>query len=287
MDRQQEWEILQSLAKTTEGTCVDVDWDAGLAEINQNGVTVSMPWRGKPPWPGDRVRIDTAGKQRVCEAILGSPMGTVVSVASDRVTVTGDDGRTYVYPHLGAAPSSGNRVHLDHSGRAVTGVYSTEPVGSDLFLPELPPAPPSVAGSATFAPVWSGQWWYDNFNGERPQVGQTTMGAYGYGQQIPGTVPASATVTKCELRLTQNWDELPNLDVDMGLHAKEARPGTLFNSDVSGSISVPTGSRTVNILPFAAALVAGTALGVAFRRGTGWRQYAAAPSGQIYMEWSV
>lgn len=285
MDRQQEWEILQSLAKTTEGVCVDVDWGSGLAEINQNGVTVFMPWRGEPPWPGDRVRIDTAGKQRVCEPVHGSPMGTVVSVASGLATVTGDDGRTYIYPHRGTAPTSGNRVRLDHPGRAVaSGVYSAEPAGSDIVLP--PPAPSSV-DSATFTPIWSGQWWYDNFNGDTPQHGSTTMGAYGFGRQIPGTVPAGATVTKCDLRLTQNWDRLPDIDADMGTHAKDSRPGTLFNSDVSGSISVPTGSRTVDILSFASALVAGTALGVAFRRGSdkGWRQYAAAPACQIYMEW--
>lgn len=291
MDPQRQWEIEQQLAATTEGVCVSIDWASGLAVVNQNGVTVAMPWKGDAPWPDGRVRIDVAGKQRVCQPIHGAPIGVVVSVASDLVTVTGDDDVTYVYPHLGAAPTSGQRVHLMHAARAVaSGVYSTEPPGSEFEPGALPPPPPAVSESAWFSAVWSGNYYYGSPSTEFVEVSVSRTAAYGYGQSIADTIPPGAAITKAELHLVQLWDNLPGVNSSMGTHSFDGKPGSFDNDDITGSVSVPGGSRVVDIRgTIADALAAGTAFGVGFRAGSnGWRRYDKAPNGgRIYMEWRV
>lgn len=286
MDEKRQWDVAQQLADTTEGVCEDIDWVAGLAEVNRNGQTVRMKWKGEPPWPGGRVRIDVAAKQPVCIPIYGSPMGTVVSVAGSLVTVTGDDGLTYVYPHLGSAPSSGNRVRLDHPGRVVLpGAYSTEPVGSDYTAPG---APPTVGGSAWFTPAWSGHWQDGAYRDAGAQISSVSRAAaYGYGKSIADTIPDAAVVTKAELHLVQLWDETPGASTSMGTHTFEGLPGSLTNANITGEVLFGGGSRVVDLLgSIADALKSGTAYGVAFRSGFGWRRYLPQPdSGRIYMEW--
>lgn len=288
-DQQKFYELGQGLSDTTEGVVLDVDWDSRLIEVNANGVTTRMPWAGAPPWPGDRVRITKAGLKPYCMLIEGSPMGTVQTTGSNLATVEGDDGSTYVYPYLGDAPANGARVRLDHRGRNVAGTYSTEPEGSDFETITIPPSPPPVGGAAWFAPIWSGNWRFGGFVGELVESSYNRTAAYGFGTSIADSIPDAAVITRAEWHLVLNWDNVPQNNAVAGTHGFNGRPGSMTESNLSGSISVPTGSRAINILGTVAdALKTGAVLGLGFYSDpTWWRQYGAAPgSGRIYMEWS-
>ncbi|UOE45466.1 hypothetical protein [Agromyces larvae] len=287
-DEQRIFELAQGRSDTTEGLCIRMDWDARLAEVDVNGVTMKIPVSGPPPWPGDRVRIITAGLKPVCALIMGAPMGTVQTTGSGIATVEGDDHVVYRYPFLGSAPANAARVRLDHAGRVVhAGGYSVEPEGSEYVRPAPPPTP--AGGAAWFGPAWSGNWRYGGFAGDAAQISDSRTAAYGYGTSIADTIPDGASVTRAELHLVQNWDNVPGVASSMGLHGFNGRPGSMSNANLGGVFSVPGGSRAVDIRGgIADALKVGSALGVGFRSGaTGWREYAAAPaSGRIYMEWS-
>ncbi len=267
---------------------MDVVWASRVAIVNANGVEGQYPWVGAPPWPGDRVRLVKAGVGNVfIELIQGSPMGTVITTASGIVTVLGDDGAQYRYPHLGSAPANGVRVGLDHARRCVlSGAYSAEPEGSDFIVPG---APPGSGGSATFAPVWSGSWRYGSLAGPAVESSNTRVAGVGFGTQIVSTVPAGATVTKAELLLVQEWNQSYSpAPVRFGVHGHDAQPVTLAEGDLSGSVSVPQDATRYDISGFAAALKSGSAKGLGiYPDGSYWIRYAAAPTGvRVYMEWS-
>ncbi len=286
MDPQREFELSRGMSDSLEGTVVAVDWTSMLATVSAGLVTTRMPWSGPAPWVGDRVRVIKAGLKPVCALIAGSPMGTAVSVSAGLVTVTGDDGRQYKWPHLGAAPASGGRVRLDHAGRVVVGAYSSEPPGS-TWKPPTPP--PTAGGAAWFHPIWSGSWRYGALSGDDVEVSYSRVAGYGHGTQVRDTVPAGATLVRADLHLVPLWDRLPGSVASMGVHSHNARPGTLAEGDISGTVGVPSNAAVSILGPLADALRAGTAFGVAFRPGDGswWRSYAAAPtSGRLYLEWS-
>ncbi len=287
-DEKRLYELGQQKADSTEGVCMDVVWASRVAIVNANGVEGQYPWVGAPPWPGDRVRLVKAGVGNVfIELIQGSPMGTVITTASGIVTVLGDDGAQYRYPHLGSAPANGVRVGLDHARRCVlSGAYSAEPEGSDFIVPG---APPGSGGSATFAPVWSGSWRYGSLAGPAVESSNTRVAGVGFGTQIVSTVPAGATVTKAELLLVQEWNQSYSpAPVRFGVHGHDAQPVTLAEGDLSGSVSVPQDATRYDISGFAAALKSGSAKGLGiYPDGSYWIRYAAAPTGvRVYMEWS-
>jgi hypothetical protein len=274
-------------AAATEGVVIDQDWDNGIVTVNVGGTEQRMKWASSPPWPGDRVRIVSAGGAVFCVPVWGAPLGTVQFTGSGGAVVLGDDAVTYTYPHLGAAPADGARVRLDHAGRCVlSGVYAVEPADSE-FVPA--PAPPAAGGGeAWFNPAWSGNW-RPGFSGSAVEISSTRVGLYGYGTQIRDTIPDSATVLVADLHLTQNWDNVPGVASSMGTHGFDGSPGSATNANLSGTYSVAGGSRVVNLLGTVAdGLKTGSALGVGFRSGSsGWRQYGAAPgSGRIFMKWS-
>lgn len=288
MDIQQQrlWELAQGSSDTTEGTVLDVDWAAGLALVDMNGVTVEMRWEGPAPWDGDRVRIVKAGQKPVCALIMGSPMGTLQTVSSGYATILGDDGQTYRYPYLGAAPTlAAPRVRLDHAGRVVlSGGYSAEPEGSDFVRPSAPPKP--SAREAWFAPKWSGNWREGSYQNSGVEVSDSRTGAYGYGKQIRDTVPNGATILVARLYLSLEWDNVPGVASSLGVHGFDQRPTSFSDANLSGGGAV---SGTTVALPggVISALVGGSAFGVGFRSGNGWRRYKPAPgSGRIYMKWS-
>lgn len=289
-DQKKLWELSQQGAATTEGVARSiVSWSDRLVEIDVGGLLMVMPWAGSPPWPDSRVRVITAGKLVFCAPILGASIGTVQSVASGTVTVLGEDGRVYSYPHLGTAPAVSALVRIDHIGRVIlSGAYSVTPPGSSLDTPDpiVPPAP--TGGSAWFNPIWSGNWSGGSFAGDAVEVSSTRVGLYGYGTQIANTIPDGATINRAELHLTENWDRVPGTASSMGTHGFDGRPGAgVDNGDLAGTTSVPGLVQDIKGA-VADALKTGAALGVGFRSGsTGWRQYGTAPgSGRIYMEWS-
>lgn len=288
MDQRKIFELSQGLSDTTEGVILSIDWDARLVEVNQNGLTGRMPWSGAPPWVGDRVRVLKLGLKPFCTLIEGAPLGTVQTTTSSIVTVLGDDGVTYRYPHFGSAPANGAIVAMDHGRHVVLGTLSTSPVAP--VEPELPPAPPVSVGSAWFSPAWSGNWRLGVDKGGLVESSYNRTAAYGFGTSIADTIPDSATITRAEWHLALNWDNLPQNNAIAGTHGHNGRPGSMSEGDLSGSITVPTGSRAIGILGSVAdALKTGAALGIGFYSDpTWWRQYGAAPgSGRIYMEWTV
>lgn len=290
MDQQKQWELEQGLSSTTEGIAIDVDWGNRLVEVNVNGQTMRVPWFGAPPWPGDRVRIISAGLRPVCTLIEGAPNGTVQTTAANFVTVLGDDGVTYRYPHFGSAPANGSRVGLDHARRAVVGVYSTEPIGSDFVPPPVPTPPPTGGGSGWFAPVWSASWWNGAYNSGFVETSYTRVAAYGYGTSIADTIPDAAAITRAEWHLIVEWDKSgSSTPASAGVHGHDARPVNMPATDLSGTVLVPRGATVIDIRGAVAdALKVGTARGLGFRpNASWWRRYGAAPnSGRIYMEWS-
>lgn len=282
-------EVAAGRSAASEGVVVSQDWDNRLVTVNVGGSEYTLKWAGAAPWPGDTVRVLSNGGTVHCVAVWGAALGTVVSASGGLATVTGDDSVSYRYPHLGSAPSAGQRVRLDHAGRAVlSGVYSVEPEASEFVAPSAPPAPSGGVREQWFNPAWSGNW-RPGFAGSAVEVSSSRMGMYGYGTQIRDTVADTATVTVAQLHLTQNWDNVPGVNSSMGTHSFNGAPGSADNGALSGSYSVPGGSRVVDLLGSVAdALKTGSALGVGFRSGSyGWRQYAAAPgSGRIFMRWS-
>ncbi len=275
--------ISQKLGSATEGLVTAQDWDHQLVTVSLGGTPQTMKWAGGAPWPGDTVRVVSQDGRTWCELVEGAPMGIVQSVAASRATVLGDDSRAYTYPYIGAVPGVGDRVGLLHSHRVVVGAYSAEPADSEYSTPPAPPRP--TVTKRSFYPVWSGNWSSGTDRGAAVEISDSRTAAYGYGTQIRDTIPDSASITKAILYLTENWDNVPGVASSMGTHGFDGRPGSMGNGSLSGSYSVP--GLTVDILGTVAdALKTGSALGVGFRSGNGWRQYGVAPiSGRIYIEW--
>lgn len=269
-----------------EAVCVSVDWPAQLAVVNVGGVERVMPWAGPAPWPGDTVRVVTAGQVPVCWVTHGSPMGTVLSASSELATVAGDDGRTYAYPfRVGDALAPGDRVRLDHVGRMVLGEYTDEPPGIEYVTPAAPPA--ASGGSRTFYPTDSGNYYLGtSYKSQYVEVSSQRSAFYWYGRQIANSIPDGATVTIARLKLVELWDKATLAASHLGTHADPSAAHGPSAPTLSGSIDVTSGG-TINILPFAAALRDGDAFGVGFALGYGWRRFdTGARSGAIYMEWS-
>lgn len=280
-DARRNAELRKGRSAAAEGYCEDLDWPNYLATINIGGARQVMPWAGVPPWPGDRVAVLYNGGSPRCFAVYGPSQGTVVSVASGIATVTGDDGREYVYP-AAVTVVSGNRVRLDHGGHLVTSVYPGEPAETP-YIPA--PAPPTTGrGSATFRPIDSGNYRLGAYQGSFVEVSDNRVAAYWYGTQIANTIPDGATVTKADLQLVERWDKIPGTASHLGTHTQATRTGP---PTITGAINV-TGSGPVSILAFADALKTGAAFGVGFAAGFGWRQFDTfAASGALYMEWTV
>ena len=290
MNERQLFELAQGTSETTEGVVQAVDWVASLVTVIVTGVSFDMPWIGPAPWVGDRVRVLTLGRRPFAALIEGAGAGTAQTTTGGFVTVLGDDGVSYRYEHLDVAPANGARVALDHGRRVVLGTYATGAVEPPR-PPEPGPKPPSTESrSASFGPLWSGNWRGGGFAGDAAETSTTRTAAYGYGTTIANTIPDAAQIVRAELHLVTAWDQYPNFAASMGAHGFDGRPGAMNDGHLSGEIRVPggAGTRVVDIRGFADALKTGSALGVGFRTNFGWRQYVAAPgSGWIYMEWRV
>lgn len=270
---------------TIDATCVGVDLAGGFASVNVGGVVQVMPWQGAAPWAGDRVRVSTLGRKPICAVQYGAAQGTVASVTSTTATVTGDDTYKYTYPFAaGSTLVSGDRVALDHAHRLVVGKYAAEPAGSEFVTPAAPPAP--AKQSRWFYPTDSGNYRFGSYVSQFAEVSENRAAYYWYGTQIASTIPDTATITRCELRLVEVWDELPTVASRIATHADASSVHTASAPALTGSIEI-TGGGTYNISAYATALKNGTAYGVGFPAGFGWRRFdTAARSGAIFIEWS-
>jgi hypothetical protein len=267
-------------ADTTQGICTAVNFTTGLATVNIGGAIQLMQWDGHHPWEGDKVRVTYAGKTPTCRPVYGSTQGTVLTVAANVATVTGDDGDTYVYP-AAVAVTSGARVRLDHAGRLVTGVYPAEPATPAYQAPATPPS--ETIHDRWFYPIDSGNYRLGTFTPGGVEISDNRSGYYWYGTQIADTLPDNATILEATINLTEEWDNVPGTPSHLGRHSQPTRAGAA--PALTGSIDV-TGGGTTDIGTFAAALASGTAYGVGFAAGAGWRRFAsAASSGGIHIRW--
>lgn len=287
--------IERQLASTTEGLVVSQDWDHRLVTVNVGGTEQTMTWVGPAPWRGDSVRVTSAAGRPFCELIMGAAQGTVVSSAGGFTTATGDDSVSYTYVHLSStAPTSGQRVRLDHAGRCVpAGVYSVEPADSEFVPPTAPPTPGgSGTRTQTFNPTDSGDWYHSggSWVSQTPTISVNHSGYYFYGTQIADTIPDSAAIVSASIALAELWDNVPGTGSIMGSHGYSVKPG--FAPGLSGSVGV-NNSGVYSILGFAAALKTGAAYGIGFYRGdgapgTGYRAYGSyTQSGAITITWTV
>ncbi|WP_298742279.1 hypothetical protein [uncultured Microbacterium sp.] len=289
-DQRKLYELGQGRADSTEGVVLDVEWSTRLAIVNVNGIEYRMPWAGTPPWPADRVRVIRAGASNLmCVVVAGAPMGTVLTTTAGVVSVVGDDGVSYLYPHLGAAPANGARVRVDHAGRCVLeGSYSTEPAGSDVTPVVVPSPPPVQGGSAWFTPTWSGGWRLGSYVTPYVETSYNRVAGWGFGSTVADTIPDTATIRKAELHLVVNWDRsASSTPVSAGVHGYGGRPGVLSAGDISGSVSVGRGQTVVDVMSVINDFKTGAARGFGVRPNSSyWVQYDQAPnSGRLYVEW--
>lgn len=273
-------ELSNGLSDTIQGFCQSIDWANSLASIVIGGALQVMPWVGPPPWKGQPVRVVYAARKPMCWAVYGASQGAVQSVAANMATVLGDDNKTYIYP-ASVTVATGNRVRIDHAAQLITAVYPAEPPVS-AWKPADPP-PASTGGSATFRPVDSGNYRSGVYQNAYVEISTSRSGHYWYGTQIADTIPDSATISRAEINLNENWDNVPGTPSKMGTHTQAYRGG---EPALSGAVDVYNGG-TIPLGGYADALKTGAAYGIGFALGTGWRQFdTAARSGSIYMEWN-
>ncbi|ANJ26827.1 hypothetical protein [Agromyces aureus] len=289
-----EQQLAQGASDMSVGQCVTVN-DASvppMVQVNLGGGVQWMPYTGARPWPGERVLVGYLGRKPVCHGpIYGHPLGTVVSVASGIVTVTGDDGQTYRYSCAFADTlSTSNRVAMHHAARQVIHRMSAEPPGS-TFTPPPEPPPVSVVQTRTFSPIDSGDWYYSGsrWYGQEPTISENHAGFYFYGTQIADTIPDTATIISATMWLVELWDNVPGTPSQLGSHGNPTKPG--FAPGLSGSLTV-NNTGNYDVSSFANALKTGAQFGLGFYRGngspgTGYRAYGTyAQSGAITITWS-
>lgn len=272
--------VRDSGADSSEGTCTEILFADRLVQVNVGGAETLIPWMGAAPWPGDTVRIFQAGQTRVCRSVYGSAQGTIVTVAANIATVTGDDGQTYTYPVAGTF-SSGQRVALDHARRIIIGRYLAEPAGSKYQTPPAPPVP--AVQDRWFYPLDSGNYRSGAFTPGPVEISDSRAGFYWYGTQIADSIPDTATILTAAVTLAEEWDNVPGTPSKLGRHGQPTRGG---QPGLTGSIDVFDGG-TVDIMPFAAALASGVSYGLGFAAGFGWRRFGSgSSSGGIHITWS-
>lgn len=274
----------------TQGICVSIDWSNQLALVNVSGgggsVGIPMPMVGSAPYPGDAVWVAYIAGQPICLGVVPKPAtGTTSGAASGgRITVTGDDGRTYAsVPYIGSAPSSGQRVVLNWaSNGTIVGVSSADQTGTK---PEVPEAPGGGPGARVFFPTGSATWRSGAWSDNGFSVSDTRSGFYFYGTQIRDSIPSGSTVTGIGIDVTAI--SAPSSSVTLTLHAAGSQPGsppaaldTFPVSQDSGYKQLPTA--------WGAALKAGTAFGIGSVQASasGWMQWAGAPAGAISISWA-
>lgn len=279
-------EARKGFSDSIEATCLSVDWSARLATVDIGGASRVMPWAGPAPQIGDTVRVITAGQKPICWAQYGSPTGEVLAVGGTTVTVEGEDGRQYTYPFVdGVSLLVGDIVRLDHAGRIVLGQYAAASTIPEVIRPPAPPA--QSVFKRTFYPTDSGRYFNGVYSSQFVDASSNQAGYYWYGTQIASSIPDTATVTRAELRLVERFDNLPGIASRLGIHNNPSTRHGNTAPALSGIINVSNGG-VINIASYATALKTGTAYGVGFYAGFGWRQFDTyARSGSIYMEWTL
>lgn len=283
------WEARQGAASSIEGDVTAVDFASGVATVNVGGVSRVVPWAGPAPFVGARVRVVKAGQQSVCFVSgQGASYGEVLSTGTGVVTVTGDDGSTYTYPHeFGAAFSAGQRVVMDHARQVVLFRLSNDPSALDSGV--LPSAPSGARVTKSFRPTYSGNWYSSagRWDSLYPEISITRSGYYFYGTQIEDSIPDSATIITARIELRELWDNVSGVPSQMGTHGYANRPGA-GPLALTGSVNVSGSGSHALTATMANALKTGAAYGVGFAQNTGWRRFDTyLRSGTITITWET
>ncbi|QKS21000.1 hypothetical protein HUN58_14685 [Curtobacterium sp. Csp1] len=200
--------------------------------------------------------------------LMPPPVGTVVSAASDYVTVDTDAGQVQATYNQGDTLSASQKVRLVWSdGAHVVGVLSTNP------LPVEPPAPPPSAGPSTHVDTFTaidagsfsgGRWW-------QPWASDSTLGAWFFGSKVRDTL-RGAPVSRIEMwvNLASKFGAAPNI----GTHPHDVIPGGA--PAIANARPIPVTSGTWLELPveFGQTLSDGSAAGIGLAHG-GFNKFAA------------
>lgn len=188
--------------------------DGGLAVVDMGDQRFPVPFKsgGYVPQVNEAVWVESVdGALFMTGPAVGRPgLGVVSTVSDPLVTVTTDLG-SFTMPYSGATPSSGDAVGISWSSAPWCTVLSTSVDGDDA------PPPPSGGGSkvqtvefrATDAGTThpSGDWWQ-----AQPWAAVGNVGAWFYGAQIKGTIPAGATFVSLQVYINrvQKQGDPPN-----------------------------------------------------------------------------
>lgn len=241
---------------------------------------------GYVPVSGETVQIISVGDRHLLFPAGPKPgTGTVLTVTSGIVTAQTIIG-ALAMPYVGAAPGSGDLIGIAWSeGPRCLGKLSKEPVAPS---PAPDPGGDSLQ-SATFRAVDAGstdrhqsRWWQ-----AEPWASNTTYGAWFYGEQLRGTIPATATFVSLEIfvAVTKRSGAAPRF----ALHDLAHKTGV----PTFGPYTAWAPSDGWQVPPMAAGWfnelkAGGSALGVGLNQG-GWNQFASlaqnSMSGALRISW--
>lgn len=292
LQQTQNQSLRQGMSDLKVGTCLAIDWVAGTANVNVAGATVDLPMVGLPPIVGARCWVGyLAGRPLVLGAVPRSPFATVNGTPSGGLTaVLADDGETYPVTYdTRDTITIGLRVHVDWDcGGMIIGFPAADPYTGQPVPSGGGTVPKTTRKTVTFSPAWSGTTNGTELTGSgswgssNVWCGDSTLGAYGFGNQIDSTIPDAATIVSGYITLGidgSDYGDGPHL----GTHALSSRSGVLSVGNVF-SISSGGGRKTLNATVLNA-LKTGAARGIATAHG-GFHIYGAAPgSGAITITW--
>lgn len=274
------------------GTCVSVDWAAGLTTVNIAGGRRVLRMAGPAPTPGDQVWVATLGGIPLCLGPLPrASTGTIQAApAGGKIAVRSDDGGDYVLPYNfdHAAFAAGQRVALDWDSATVAYRLSSDPT---IVTEVVAPTPPASAANSTvtreFAPTGSGSYYTRSGTWTKNDVwcSDTLIGCYFYGTQIADTIPDGARIDAVTLHVTETTNSYPSSLATFGTHGLAGRNGA---PTVSNAVTVPNGSGGKSLpTSFGDSLKNGSQLGIGTNRG-GLHVFGTAPnSGRLAITYTT
>lgn len=241
-----------------DGT-VQVDFGAGPVGMLSAGVY----W----PVPGEPVRVLRVGSASVLigPAVPKPTFGVVASVAATSVVVDFGAGIQETIGILaGYTPTIGDQVVI-HRGSVATvlGTLAEIPPAP----PEPPPAPAPDTRTVTFSPTaagtqntgsssfWTGDVW----------CGNTTIGAWFYGDSIARTIPDDASIVSGRISVSEFYNAYPGSLAQLGTHTRKSKSGVIA---VTGEHEISAGSGWKPLpIDFLNRLKTGDAYGIATNHG--------------------
>lgn len=249
------------------GTFITANPD-GTVLVDFGGGPVSMLSAGVYwPVPGEPIRVLRVGAVSLLigPAVPRPTFGVVSSVGTTNVVVDFGGGAAEEIGILdGYTPTIGDQVVI-HRGSVATvlGKLAQNPPPP----PPTPPAPTVDRRSIVFSPTAAGTqntgssaFWNDDV-----WCGNTTTGAWFYGDQIDRTIPDSATVISGRLYVAEFYNAYPGSLARLGTHTRKAKSGVVT---VTGTYEISRGTGWKPLpADFLNRLKTGEAYGIATNHG--------------------